>query len=123
MLEDGKMTTQRADEARNKPLELKLQHDPGSLGPNFVEESRRYLEAKYGSGQVHRADCGSIQRSTWTCNARRTAPCSMGSPHTSGATAGRAIWRICSEVMPHWPRTSILTGRTNPNRAVTFTLW
>src|SRR5438552_13501205 len=53
MLEDGKMTTQRADEARNKPLELKLQHDPGSLAPNFVEEIRRYLEAKYGSGQVH----------------------------------------------------------------------
>ena len=53
MLEDGKMTTQRADEARNKQLELKLQHDPGSLAPNFVEEIRRYLEAKYGSGQVH----------------------------------------------------------------------
>src|SRR5438874_1539745 len=53
MLEDGKMTTQRADEARNKPLELKLQHDPGSLAPNFVEEIRRYLEAKYGSNQVH----------------------------------------------------------------------
>src|SRR2546426_10406031 len=53
MLEDGKMTTQRADEARKKPLELKLQHDPGSLAPNFVEEIRRYLEAKYGSGQVH----------------------------------------------------------------------
>src|SRR5437899_4450913 len=52
MLEDGKMTTQRADEARNKPLELKLQHDPGSLATNFVEEIRRYLEAKYGSGQV-----------------------------------------------------------------------
>jgi penicillin-binding protein 1A len=53
MLEDGKITTQRADEARNKPLELNLQHDPGSLAPNFVEEIRRYLEAKYGSDQVH----------------------------------------------------------------------
>src|SRR5437764_2436120 len=53
MLEDGKMTTQRADEARNKPRELNLQHDPGSLAPNFVEEIRRYLEAKYGSNQVH----------------------------------------------------------------------
>jgi len=53
MLEDGKITTQRADDARNKALELNLQHDPGSLAPNFVEEIRRYLEAKYGSDQVH----------------------------------------------------------------------
>jgi penicillin-binding protein 1A len=53
MLEDGKITTRQADEARNKPLELKLQHDPGSLAPNFVEEIRRYLEARYGSDQVH----------------------------------------------------------------------
>ena len=53
MLEDGKMTAQQADEARNKPLELNPQHDPGSLAPYFVEEIRRYLEAKYGSDQVH----------------------------------------------------------------------
>jgi len=53
MLEDGKITAQQADEARNKPLELNPQHDPGSLAPYFVEEIRRYLEAKYGSDQVH----------------------------------------------------------------------
>lgn len=53
MLEDGKITAQRAAEARNQPIQLKLQHDPNSLAPYFVEEIRRYLENKYGSDQVH----------------------------------------------------------------------
>jgi len=30
-----------------------LQRDPNSLAPHYVEEIRRYLEAKYGSDQVH----------------------------------------------------------------------
>jgi penicillin-binding protein 1A len=53
MLEDGKITARQAIEARNKPIELKLQRDPNSLAPHFVEEVRRYLENKYGSDQVH----------------------------------------------------------------------
>lgn len=53
MLEDGKITAQQANEARNAPLQLKLQHDPNSLAPFFVEEVRRYLESKYGTDQVH----------------------------------------------------------------------
>ena len=53
MLEDGKLTSQQATEARNAPIDLKLQHDPNSLAPYFVEEIRRYLENKYGSDQVH----------------------------------------------------------------------
>lgn len=53
MLEDGKITAQQADVARNRPIELKLQHDPNSLAPYFVEDVRRYLENKYGSDQVH----------------------------------------------------------------------
>ncbi len=52
MLEDGKITARQAVEARNKPIELMLQHDPNSLAPYFVEEIRRYLENKYGSSQV-----------------------------------------------------------------------
>jgi penicillin-binding protein 1A len=52
MLEDGKITARQAVDARNKPIELKLQHDPNSLAPYFVEEIRRYLENKYGSNQV-----------------------------------------------------------------------
>jgi penicillin-binding protein 1A len=53
MLEDGKITTQQATEARNRAIVLNLAHDPNSLGPDFVEEIRRYLEGKYGSDQVH----------------------------------------------------------------------
>jgi len=53
MLEDGKITAQVANDARNRPIQLKLQHDPNSLAPYFVEEIRRYLENKYGTDQVH----------------------------------------------------------------------
>jgi penicillin-binding protein 1A len=53
MLEDGKITATQAADARAKPVQLNLQKDPNSLAPNFVEEIRRYLEAKYGSDQVH----------------------------------------------------------------------
>lgn len=53
MLEDGKVTAQQADDARNKPIQLHLQHDPNSLAPYYVEDIRRYLENKYGSDQVH----------------------------------------------------------------------
>ncbi len=53
MLEDGKITATQAAEARNKPIVLDLQKDPNSLAPHYVDEIRRYLEAKYGSDQVH----------------------------------------------------------------------
>jgi penicillin-binding protein 1A len=53
MLEDGKITTQQATDAKARPIHLNLQHDPNSLAPYFVEEIRRYLENKYGSDQVH----------------------------------------------------------------------
>ena len=53
MLEDGKITAAQAADAKNKPIMLILQKDPNSLAPHYVEEIRRYLEAKYGSDQVH----------------------------------------------------------------------
>jgi len=53
MLEDGKVTAPVATQARNQPLQLKVQHDPNSLAPYFVEEIRRYLENEYGTDQVH----------------------------------------------------------------------
>ncbi len=53
LLEDGKITAAQATQARNQPVQLKLQHDPNSVAPYFVEEIRRYLENKYGSDQVH----------------------------------------------------------------------
>ncbi len=53
MLEDGKITAAQAAAAKEKPIQLNLQKDPNSLAPHYVEEIRRYLEAKYGSDQVH----------------------------------------------------------------------
>jgi penicillin-binding protein 1A len=53
MLEDGKITAAQAADAKTKPVVLNLQKDPNSLAPHYVEEIRRYLEAKYGSDQVH----------------------------------------------------------------------
>jgi penicillin-binding protein 1A len=53
MLEDGRITAIQAADAKAKPIQLNVQKDPNSLAPNFVEEIRRYLEAKYGSDQVH----------------------------------------------------------------------
>jgi penicillin-binding protein 1A len=53
MLEDGKITAAQAANAKSKPIALDLQKDPNSLAPHYVEEIRRYLEAKYGSDQVH----------------------------------------------------------------------
>jgi len=53
MLEDGKITAPQAAEAKSKPIVLDVQKDPNSLAPHYVEEIRRYLEAKYGSDQVH----------------------------------------------------------------------
>src|SRR5271163_1845465 len=53
MLEDGKITAAQAAEGKSKPIFLNLQKDPNSLAPHYVEEIRRYLEAKYGSDQVH----------------------------------------------------------------------
>jgi penicillin-binding protein 1A len=53
MLEDGKVTAEQAAIAKGKPILLNLQKDPNSLAPYFVEEIRRYLEAKYGSDEVH----------------------------------------------------------------------
>src|SRR5271168_2774407 len=52
MLEDGKITAAQAVEAKNKPIVLDVQKDQNSLAPHYVEEIRRYLEAKYGSDQV-----------------------------------------------------------------------
>ena len=53
MLEDGKITSAQAADAKSKPIVLNVQKDPNSLAPYYVEEIRRYLEAKYGSDQVH----------------------------------------------------------------------
>ncbi|HEY3930448.1 MAG TPA: PBP1A family penicillin-binding protein [Candidatus Koribacter sp.] len=55
MLEDGKITAEQAEKAKQAPIVLHFQSDPNSLAPYFVEEIRRYLEKKYGSDEVHEA--------------------------------------------------------------------
>lgn len=52
MLEDGKITTEQANAAKNTPIQLNVHYDVNSLAPYYVEEIRRYLEKKYGSDQV-----------------------------------------------------------------------
>src|SRR6202795_672355 len=53
LLEDGKITAAQAADSRSEPEGLHLQHDTNCLAPYFVEETRRYLENKYGADQVH----------------------------------------------------------------------
>src|SRR4051812_23497148 len=53
MLEDGKITAEEAARAKSPPVRLHIQTAPNSTAPYFVEEVRRYLEAKYGSEEVH----------------------------------------------------------------------
>ena len=53
LLEDGKITAVEADRAKNAPLKLNLRNPSNSVAPYFAEEIRRYLEKKYGAGQVH----------------------------------------------------------------------
>jgi len=53
MMEDGRITAEQAREAKGRPLGLHLQSDPNSVAPYFIEETRRYLEKKFGTDQVH----------------------------------------------------------------------
>ncbi|HEX8799657.1 MAG TPA: PBP1A family penicillin-binding protein [Terriglobales bacterium] len=53
MLEDGKITAEEAQRAKNSPIQLNVQGEPNSIAPYFVEEIRQYLEKKYGSEEVH----------------------------------------------------------------------
>ncbi|HEY4899261.1 MAG TPA: PBP1A family penicillin-binding protein [Terriglobales bacterium] len=53
MLEDGKITAEEAQRAKNSPIRLNVQGERNSIAPYFVEELRQYLEKKYGSEEVH----------------------------------------------------------------------
>ncbi len=55
MLEDGKITEQQANAAKNAPLGLHIAPPPNSVAPWFVEEVRKQLEMEYGSDEVHEA--------------------------------------------------------------------
>jgi penicillin-binding protein 1A len=53
MLEDGKITAEEAERAKNSPLVVHVQSDNNNIAPYFVEEIRQYLEKKYGTDEVH----------------------------------------------------------------------
>lgn len=53
LLEDGKITAERAAQAKASPIKLNIQVADNSVAPYFVEEVRQYLEKKYGSDEVH----------------------------------------------------------------------
>jgi penicillin-binding protein 1A len=53
MLEDGKITTEEAERAKNAPLVVHVEIEPNNVAPYFVEEIRQYLEKKYGTDEVH----------------------------------------------------------------------
>jgi len=53
MLEDGKITAEQAERAKNSPLVTHVQSDNNNIAPYFVEEIRQYLEKKYGTDEVH----------------------------------------------------------------------
>ncbi len=55
MLEDGKITAEEAERAKNSPLVTHVQGDNNNIAPNFVEDIRQYLEKKYGTDEVHEA--------------------------------------------------------------------
>ncbi len=55
MLEDGKITAEEAERAKNSPLVVHVQSDNNNIAPYFVEEIRQYLEKKYGTDEVHEA--------------------------------------------------------------------
>ena len=96
MLEDGKITAQDSQHARDQPLQLKLAHDPNSLAPYYVEDIRRYLENKYGTDAVHAGGLRACTpRSTWICSASPTKPCSMAWRPTNAATGGEATCPTC----------------------------
>ncbi len=94
MLEDGIITAQQAAAARDQPIQLDVAHDPDSSAPYFVEEIRRYLEAKYGSDQVHEGGLRVYTSLDMDCSAPPTAPFSMAWPFTSDAMAGGDVCRM-----------------------------
>jgi penicillin-binding protein 1A len=55
MLEDGKVTLDEANAAKDSPISLHLQNTHDSIAPYFVEEVRQYLEKTYGADEVHQS--------------------------------------------------------------------
>jgi penicillin-binding protein 1A len=54
MEEEGFLTKEEADRARNSPLQLRHRGPSNDIAPYFVEEVRQYLEKKYGATRIYR---------------------------------------------------------------------
>jgi len=55
MLQDGKISEEQANAAKDAPLGLHLAPPPNSVAPWFVEEVRKQLEQEFGPDEVHEA--------------------------------------------------------------------
>jgi len=55
MEQDGKISHQQAEEARQSPLGLHVAQPEGSVAPWFQEEVRQELEKRFGTEEVHQA--------------------------------------------------------------------
>jgi penicillin-binding protein 1A len=54
MEEEGYLTKEEADRARQSPLQLRHRGPSNDIAPYFVEEVRQYLEKKYGATRIYR---------------------------------------------------------------------
>ncbi len=54
MEEEGFLTPEEYEKARNLPLEFRHRGPSGNIAPYFVEEVRQYLEHKYGATRIYR---------------------------------------------------------------------
>jgi penicillin-binding protein 1A len=54
MADEGFLTAEELERARNTPLQLRRHGKNNTLAPYFVEEVRQYLEKKYGATRIYR---------------------------------------------------------------------
>ena len=53
MADEGNLTQAEADAAKERPIVLSGQHSNDSVAPYFLEEVRKYLEARYGAKPLY----------------------------------------------------------------------
>ncbi len=53
MADEGNLTQAEADAAKERPIVLSGQHGTDSVAPYFLEEVRKYLEARYGAKPLY----------------------------------------------------------------------
>ena len=53
MVEEKYITPEEGEKAKAEPLNLRVQRDPPSIAPYFLEEVRKYLEREFGSQRIY----------------------------------------------------------------------